>query len=135
MNVRNCRGCGHIFNYVTGPILCQACKEKMENKFQEVKDFIRENPGVGIPEVSEACEVDSAQIRQWLRDDRLELTSDSAIMLNCEGCGAFIRSGRYCDKCKYNLTTGFQDILKAEKPKDKVGRNNDKENPKMRFLK
>jgi len=25
--------CGHIFNYVAGPILCPHCREKMEAKF------------------------------------------------------------------------------------------------------
>lgn len=137
MNVRNCRSCGRIFNYITGPIMCQVCKEKMEKKFQEVKEYIRENPGVGIPEVSEACDVDSAQIRQWLRDDRLELTENSPIRLTCESCGAQIRSGKYCDKCKYNVSMGFQSILEDNKPKDKPSssrKDKDKENPKMRFL-
>ena len=40
--------CGHIFNYVAGPILCPHCREKMEAKFQEVKEYIRANPGVEI---------------------------------------------------------------------------------------
>ena len=52
MNIRNCRMCGHIFNYVAGPILCPHCREKMEAKFQEVKEYIRANPGVGIQDVA-----------------------------------------------------------------------------------
>ena len=44
MNVRNCRGCGRIFNYVTGPFLCIKCREEMEVKFQEVKEYIRQHP-------------------------------------------------------------------------------------------
>ena len=35
--------CGHIFNYVAGPILCPHCREKMEAKFQEVKEYPRES--------------------------------------------------------------------------------------------
>ena len=35
MNVRNCRHCGRIFNYVAGPIMCPACREKMEEKLLE----------------------------------------------------------------------------------------------------
>ena len=35
--------CGHIFNYVAGPFLCPHCREKMEAKFQEVKEYIRNN--------------------------------------------------------------------------------------------
>ena len=95
--------CGHIFNYVAGPILCPHCREKMEAKFQEVKEYIRSNPGVGIQDVAENCDVEPSQIQQWLREERLELTEGSAIYLQCEKCGAPIRSGRFCEKCKYEM--------------------------------
>lgn len=134
MDVRNCRGCGRIFNYVAGPVMCQRCRESLEGKFQEVKEYIRANPGATIPEVSEACEVESAQIRQWLREERLEITEGSALYLNCEGCGMPIRSGRYCDKCKNEMTRGLNNILHESRPKPAVQQPKDKENPKMRFL-
>ena len=73
MNIRNCRMCGHIFNYVAGPILCPHCREKMEAKFQEVKEYIRSNPGVGIQDVAENCDVEPSQIQQWLREERKSL--------------------------------------------------------------
>ncbi len=79
MNIRNCRMCGHIFNYVAGPFLCPHCREKMEAKFQEVKEYIRANPGVGIQDVAENCDVEPSQIQQWLREERLELTEGSVI--------------------------------------------------------
>ena len=71
-DIRNCRICGKIFNYVMGPVVCPRCKEKLEEKFQEVKKYIQDNHGADIPEVSEACDVDPAQIRQWIREDRLQ---------------------------------------------------------------
>ncbi|MDL2301206.1 flagellar protein [Lachnospiraceae bacterium OttesenSCG-928-D06] len=136
MNVRNCRGCGKLFNYVAGPPTCPACREKMEKKFQEVKTYIRENTGASISEVAEACEVDSGQIRQWIRDDRLELTENSPIRLSCESCGEQIRSGKYCEKCKNQVASGFNDILQSAKPKEAPKmQKTDKDNPKMRFLK
>ena len=42
MNVRNCRKCGKIFNYVSGLPICPACRDEAEKKFQVVKKFIRE---------------------------------------------------------------------------------------------
>ena len=134
MNVKNCRGCGKLFNYVSGPFMCPACREKMEEKFQEVKEFIRENPGVHIHEIAEECDVDPNQIRQWLREERLEVTEDSPLFLNCEGCGASIRSGKYCDKCKNALAAGFNSVLSANKPKEPQISKKEKDNPKMRFL-
>ena len=138
MNVRNCRGCGRIFNYVAGPMMCQVCREGLEAKFQEVKEYVRSNPGVGINEVSVACDVSPAQIRQWLREERLEVTEDSPIFLNCEGCGASIRSGKYCPKCTNTMASGFKKVInthnaqkEAEKPKKKT---DPKDNPRMRYL-
>ena len=32
MEVRNCKGCSRLFQYLSGPILCPACKEKLEDK-------------------------------------------------------------------------------------------------------
>lgn len=135
MDVRTCRKCKRIFNYLTGPMLCPSCREKMEIKFQEVKNYIEEHRGATIPEVAEACEVETAQIQQWLKDDRLELTEGSSIMLTCESCGVSIRSGRYCEKCKGTMTNSFKNILQSSKPQPQpTQKKNDKENPKMRFL-
>lgn len=135
MNVRNCRSCGRIFNYLAGPPICQRCREEMEAKFQEVKEYIRKNPGVGIPEVSDACDVEPSQIRQWLRDERLELTENSPIYLTCEGCGASIRCGRFCEKCKNDTAAGLKNVLRENAPKEPPKpTKKDKENPRMRFL-
>ncbi|MBE5883558.1 MAG: flagellar protein [Lachnospiraceae bacterium] len=134
MNVRNCRNCGRIFNYVMGPFLCPRCREKLEEKFQIVKEYIREHPGITIPEVSEACEVDPSQIRQWLREERLQLSEDSPIYLNCDGCGALIRCGKYCDKCKTNTTRDLQSVLKQNVSKMPETRRPDPTNPKMRYF-
>lgn len=133
MDVRNCRKCRRLFNYVVGPIMCPACREEMEKKFQEVKEFIRENKGVGIKEVALACDVETSTIQQWLREERLEVMEGSAILLNCESCGSPIRSGKYCEKCKYEITTGFKNILKESQDTKKPVAQ-DKDNPRMRFL-
>ena len=72
MNVRNCRKCGKIFNYVSGLPICPACRDEAEKKFQVVKKFIRENPRADIREVAAACEVETSQIQQWIRDWSLQ---------------------------------------------------------------
>lgn len=135
MNIRNCRVCGRIFNYVSGPSTCQVCRESLEAKFQEVKDYIRDNKGVGIAEVSEACEVDPAQIRQWLREERLEFAEDSAMYLTCESCHEPIRSGRFCEKCKNNMTQDLKSVLNTGRPKPAPKKESKEDGAKMRFLK
>lgn len=134
MDVRNCRKCGRLFNYVMGPFICPRCRDEMESKFQEVKAYIREHPGVGIQEVSEECDVDKSQIYQWLREERLELAEGSMITLNCEGCGRPIKSGKYCEQCKRELTMGFKQAIarpKAAEPVKPVIKDN---SSKMRYL-
>ncbi len=115
MNVRNCRKCGKLFNYISGMPICPACKDKLEEKFQAVKKYIRENRLADIKQVAEDCEVEVGQIQQWIREERLEFTEDSPVKIPCENCGASIRSGKYCEKCKREMTNNLSSVM--EKPK------------------
>ena len=134
MNARNCRKCGKLFNYVSGPPICMACREALEAKFQEVKDYIRDHSHATLPEVAEACDVSQNQIQQWLKDERLEVTEGSGIALLCENCGEPINSGRFCAKCKSSMADRLNErIRKPEAPKPQPKKDT-KENPKMRFL-
>jgi flagellar operon protein (TIGR03826 family) len=135
MDVRTCRNCKRIFNYVGGPKICPACREKLEEKFQEVKGYIQDHKGVSMQEVADECDVDVNQIRQWLREERLELTEGSSSFLNCESCNAPIRSGRFCDKCRNAMANDLQSLTKSSAPAPAPAvQKKDKENPKMRFL-
>lgn len=134
MNVRNCRKCGRIFNYVVGPFICPSCRDSLEQDFQRVKTYVREHHGATINEVAEICEVEVSQIHQWLREERLELAEGSGIVLNCEICGAPIMSGRYCDKCRRDLTMGLKDVVRASKKEEPEIRKAIRDGDKMRFL-
>ena len=44
MEVKNCKNCGRLYNYIGGVYrLCPECMRKLEEKFQEVKDYIEDN--------------------------------------------------------------------------------------------
>lgn len=135
MDVRNCRKCNRLFNYVMGPVICPQCKELLEAKFQEVKKYIWEHKGCGIAEVAEECDVTPQQIRQWLKEERLEFSTDSATGLECENCGVLIRSGRFCDKCKSGMVSHLQSAYKKE-PVPEVPKTKEVKdaNAKMRYL-
>ena len=133
MDVRNCRKCGKLFNYAMGPITCPNCMKAQEEKFQEVKSYISSHPGCGIAEVSEECEVTTQQIKQWLRDDRLQFAEDSAVGLDCEKCGDKIRSGRFCEKCKVDVAHNLGSVYKKEEPKPQKPKDY-KDNARMRYL-
>ena len=133
MNVRNCKNCGRLFNYIAGPPICPECKDQIEKKFQKAKEFVRNTAHATVAMVAEEVDVPEQQVKQWIREERLEFASDSMVMLNCESCGQPIRSGRFCDSCKNNLANGFkQSIAKPEAPK--VDRKDPRDSAKMRFL-
>lgn len=134
MNVRNCRKCGKLFNYVMGPITCPACREALEDKFKEVKSYIQNHPNVGINDVSKECDVEVGQIQQWLREERLQFAEGSMVQLACESCGELIRSGRFCDKCKNQMASGFQKSIQPAQAPQPAVKKDTKASPKMRFL-
>lgn len=67
MEVRNCRSCGRLFNYMGGAPLCPACQKKLEEKFQEVKAFLEENPNSSVETVADELDVSVKQIRHHYR--------------------------------------------------------------------
>ena len=133
MDVRNCKGCGKLFNYLSGPPLCPNCLKALDTKFSEVKEYIYEHPGAGIQEVSEENEVSIAQIKKWIREERLSFADDSPIGVECEGCGKTIKTGRYCPLCKDKMTHNLGEMYK-EAPKKQVRKIDKTVNPKMRFF-
>lgn len=133
MDVRNCKECGNLFNFISGPPLCPACLKKIEDKFGQVKEYIYDNPRCGIREVSEANEVPVPIIKKWIREERLSFSPDSMIGLECECCGKTIYTGRYCDACKGKVTQRLESAYKKPEPAPAPKSQSDHQN-KMRFL-
>lgn len=111
MEVRACRTCKRLFNYITGPVRCPACSDALEKRFQKVKQYIWDNKTASLQEIAEANDVSVGQLRQWVREERLCFTKDSPVGLECESCGATIKTGRYCDSCKNKLSATLMSAL------------------------
>ncbi|MBR3306947.1 MAG: flagellar protein [Lachnospiraceae bacterium] len=107
MNVKNCKKCGKMFNYIAGPPICPACREAIEAKFQGVKEYVREHRAATMQQIVRDCDVEQRQVEQWVREERLVFSDESPIKLFCETCGAPIITGRYCDKCKKGQADTF----------------------------
>lgn len=134
MNVRNCRRCGKLFNYAMGPLTCPNCREELEEKFQEVKKYVQSHVQATIQMVAEDCEVDTGQIQQWIREDRLQFTDDSPIKVPCERCGVMIGSGRFCAKCAKNMADTLSKSIEKPKVKAPERPKDPREKSRMRFL-
>ena len=135
MDLRNCRKCGKIFGYSgVGPVICENCKKEAEERFQKVKDFIRDNPATSINDVAEECEVTVQQIKQWVREERLEFSKESGVVFHCENCGAPIRSGRLCENCKNQMANELGNMYEKPKPKNTAPLKSGHEENRMRFM-
>jgi len=117
-DVRNCRKCGKIYNHIGGAPICPQCRELEEEDFKRVKEYLYENPGASITQVSTELDVSIELIRRFLKEGRLEIANDEGnLILECENCGKSIKSGRFCPECERNLASGFRSIanqMKAE---------------------
>ncbi|NLW12072.1 MAG: MerR family transcriptional regulator [Clostridiaceae bacterium] len=110
-NVKTCRRCRKLFNYIASPY-CPRCVDEIDREFRIVRDYIYEHPNEGIQEIADATEVDERSILALLRDGRLELDSSSS-ELQCERCGTSISTGRYCDSCQGNLSSELKRAQKS----------------------
>ncbi len=131
MDVRNCRSCGKLFNYLGGNPLCTSCLRDLDKKFEVVKNYIYDNPHASIQEVAEENDVTVQQLRQWVREERLTFSEDSLVGLECESCGTMIRTGRFCSVCKEKLANTLGSAYKKEDPKEL---KDFRDRAKMRFL-
>ncbi len=110
-DIRNCRSCGKIFNYIGGAPICQACREKDEEDFKRVKDYLYDNPKASVTQVSVDLDISVEKIRRYLKDGRLEIANDEGnLILECEKCGRSIKTGRFCQDCERTLTSGLRDV-------------------------
>lgn len=110
-DVRNCRKCGRLFNYIGGMPICPVCKEKEEEVFKRVKEYLYQNPGATMSEVSQALDVSVEQIKNFLKEGRLEIVGDNPNMvLECEICGKSIKTGRYCNECSKTLSKELKTV-------------------------
>lgn len=132
MDVRNCKGCGRLFNYMGGAPLCPVCQKALEEKFQEVKAYLDRKPNATIAEVSEEVDVSTKQIKHWIREERLSLVNAGADGITCEMCGAPICTGRFCDKCKKSMMDTFSGTLGKPKLQEEPKKRDGKD--RMRFL-
>ncbi len=132
MELRTCKNCRRLFNFISGAPLCPACREDLEKKFQQAKEYVRNNQGVTIRMVAEEIDVPESQVKEWVKDERLVFTNPDAAGISCEVCGTAIATGRYCDKCKIQVMRDLNNITAkpAAAPK-KIIRDT---TARMRFL-
>ncbi len=128
-----CKNCKRMFQNVFGQDFCPSCAKLMDEEFERVREYVRDNPGHTAQQVAETCGVSLKMINKWVRDERLEFSSAEGSGLNCEKCRKPIATGRFCDNCKAELRSEFRSAMPHEYKVSKVEKK-DEGSTKMRFL-
>lgn len=135
MAVKNCARCGKMFSYMTGAPLCLSCKNQDEEEYKKVKEFLYDNPGATMPEVSEAVDVTVSKIKRFLKEGRLEIKENANFFLECERCSVPIKSGQYCENCSHILANEMKSAFNKGANKSTTDQQSDgRKVAKMRYL-
>jgi RNA polymerase subunit RPABC4/transcription elongation factor Spt4 len=105
MSIRNCPECGRIFEFVFKN-LCPECIQREDKESEAVVDYLKDNPGARIPEISEATGISADKITKMLKNGRLiSICERNGIkLLACEHCGKPIANGNLCQQCSDSMT-------------------------------
>jgi flagellar operon protein (TIGR03826 family) len=115
-DLRNCSRCGRLFGYAGRPI-CSYCVEEEEDEFKKVKEYLYDNPGSTVFEVADATNVEVEKIMRFLKEERLQVSSENPnMLLECEKCSRPINMGRFCQNCKNELHTSMRKEFGLDKP-------------------
>ena len=121
MEPTNCPRCGKVFMKIKDSI-CAECVKEVDQKFEEVRAYVKEHPHRTIKEVSEACDVSVKSILRYIRDGKLEASAGIQSEITCSKCGIPIPSGRMCKKCASEV--GHQ--IAAMKPETEAQRGDNR---------
>lgn len=114
MNIKNCPKCKKIFSPNGSQMICNDCIKKEEEEFNSVREYLRENRGAGIDEVSEATGVSPKKILKYLKDGKLEVTDGMSQFLKCEKCGKTIRTGQFCKQCSEKISNSLKSLIAVQ---------------------
>lgn len=105
--LRNCPNCGKVF-VVVKRNLCPACIQEEEEKFEEVRLYLKKNPGANIEAIAEEFDIEEKVVFRWIREGRIDVAG-SNMDLKCQRCGEPIHIGSLCSKCAKLLTAQMMD--------------------------
>lgn len=115
--LRNCAKCGRLFGYA-GRNICSYCMDEEEDEFKKVKEYLYDYPGSTMFEVSDSTGVAVEKIMKFLKEERLQISSENAnLLLECEKCSRPINMGRFCQHCKEDLKNSLRKEFGLDKPK------------------
>ena len=122
-----CSKCGGIMIFKgVGEYKCEDCGHLEYDDYGKVRNYVEKHVGATSAQVSEATGVSQRSIRDMLRESRLEIAPESRTFLQCEICGASIRSGRFCPKCEENYHRSIEEQARENRKSGFTGHSTEK---------
>lgn len=122
MNLDNCPRCGRLFvKNLMG--LCQVCIKELEHEYEICVNYLRENKGTNIQELSDATGISIKEITRFIREGRISIANAPNMMYPCEVCGTLIRDGHMCDSCRSRLRKDLTNAVKENSAEDTTKRH------------
>ncbi|MBR1738148.1 MAG: MerR family transcriptional regulator [Firmicutes bacterium] len=117
MGVTNCPRCGKMF-YPTGDDskICPDCVKEEEQVFETLKEYLRENPGKNMADITADTGISAKKVNKFLREGRLEVTEGMEGFLTCMKCGRSITTGKYCADCASKISKKLQTAVTKDSP-------------------
>lgn len=117
-----CKNCGGVMIFKgVGEYQCENCRAVEYDDYGKVRLYIEQNRGATASQIEAGTGVSQRNIRQLLREGRIEIAKDSNVFLRCELCGTNIRSGRFCPSCEKKYHQSVEAKLRDEKLKNFSG--------------
>lgn len=116
-----------------GEYHCENCRHVEYDDYGKVRLYVEKHRGATSSEVSMQTGVSQKAIRQMLKENRLEITQDSAAFLRCEVCGVSIRGGRLCPKCEMDYHRRMEDEQRRQSKMQGFGKAMEEEEGAKRF--
>ena len=118
LKVAHCTMCGKVFQ-VTLRNLCPECAEIHDRQFEAVDRYLFKNRNATTEQAAEATGVPVKQIRDWIRNKRISLSSYPNLTDICDLCGSPTRHGHLCAACSGRIRQDIEKML-AEEEKERA---------------
>lgn len=97
----NCQYCGgDLKNVTVGTYQCLQCGKENYDYLQTVRNYLDRNGAKSAVVIARETGVPRSSVDHFLRQEFLEIPKSSEERISCSKCGAPIRSGIYCERCK-----------------------------------
>ncbi|MCM1236188.1 MAG: toll/interleukin-1 receptor domain-containing protein [Ruminococcus flavefaciens] len=97
----HCQFCGGELKEIgIGTYECLACGKENYDYLRRVRNFLEENGACSAVLISQETGVPRDSVEYFLREEFLEIPKYASGRISCMKCGAPIRTGKLCDKCK-----------------------------------